>query len=315
MKCIHCGVNSNRRERAGGRCKSCGRPFAFEPKAGVPLTDLSFRYAIDAVSDRGALRWTTDHLYYAAARRVRRRKLGHRIVRRKRASLRKSEFAPLLRKWEATHGVPLTRLHPDAFLDADEPALQLGDYTFEQLVVCDDDAIVDTLLANNFHADLRCPVLSYGGYPRQAYETIMRALRDRPPATVYVVHAADWDGCALATRVATETRWFGGGSTPRIVDVGLRPADAKRYRGQYQEATATVGPGEVVDENEAKWLSSHRLDLAAVLPRRLLGTLARHVRGEVATSPATIAAGVGVGVVWYADAWGDGDGDGDADVG
>ena len=73
MKCIYCGTDSNMRAREAGRCRGCGRPFAFEPKRDRGMTDLTFKLAIEAVSDGGRLVWTDDHLYYDVCRRVRRR--------------------------------------------------------------------------------------------------------------------------------------------------------------------------------------------------------------------------------------------------
>ena len=52
MKCVQCGTNSDYKERqAGGKCRECGERFAFEPKRDRGMTDLTFRLAIEAVSD------------------------------------------------------------------------------------------------------------------------------------------------------------------------------------------------------------------------------------------------------------------------
>jgi hypothetical protein len=69
VKCIRCGTDSKYKDRGGGRCPSCHKPFAFEPQKGDPLTDAAFEAAIDAVSAKGRLRWGVEHLYYEVCRR------------------------------------------------------------------------------------------------------------------------------------------------------------------------------------------------------------------------------------------------------
>jgi hypothetical protein len=72
MKCIYCSANSNYKSRQanGGACGSCHRRFAFEPKVERDkLTDQKFKNVVDAVSDRGSLKFTSDHLSYELARR------------------------------------------------------------------------------------------------------------------------------------------------------------------------------------------------------------------------------------------------------
>ena len=52
MKCVRCQTNNNLRERrkAGGRCKYCGHPFVFDPKAGSKFTDIFFSKSLNDIS-------------------------------------------------------------------------------------------------------------------------------------------------------------------------------------------------------------------------------------------------------------------------
>jgi len=306
VKCVHCGTDSDYRARqVGGRCRECRRRFAFEPKRDRGLTDLTFKLALEAVSDSGRLSWTDDHLYYDICRRVRRRRILHRLLRRPIVSLDRSSFELLLGRWIHTHGPPSGRLKRRAFAD-DEPAAvapRVDAYGFEHLVVCDDDATADVLLVNGFHAEAKCPVLSYSGYPSHVYDALIPLLRERPPATVVVIHAADWEGCRLAGAIADDPRWFAGVELPKVVDAGLRPGDAKRFRGLLQQATGgfdATSPGLL--PGEAKWLGKYRLELAAARPRVLMGVLGRALRGE--TEPGSTDES---GLWWSAGTWGDGD--------
>ena len=119
MKCIHCGTDSDYRARqAGGSCRACGRQFAFEPRRDRGLTDLTFKLAIEAVSDDGRLAWNDDHLYYDVCRRVRRRRILHRLLRRPMVSLDRSSFELLLGRWVDAHGPLVGRLEPRVFAEA-----------------------------------------------------------------------------------------------------------------------------------------------------------------------------------------------------
>jgi len=304
VKCVHCGTDSDYKARqAGGSCRQCGRRFAFEPKRDRGLTDLTFKLAIEAISDGGRLAWNEDHLYYDVCRRVRRRRIMHRLLRRPMVSLDRSAFELLLGRWVDAHGPLVGRLEPRVFADVSPDALapRVDAYGFEQLVICDSDAIADVLLVNGFHAELKCPVLSGSGYPAHVYDPLIQLLRERPPATVVVIHDADWEGCRLAQTVAGDPRWFAGIELPNVIDAGLRPGDASRFRGLSQLAaggfdamTSAVSPA------EAKWLRKFRLELAVARPRVLMGVLAAVLRGETA--------GAGDSGLWLAgDVWGDGD--------
>jgi hypothetical protein len=305
VKCVHCGTDSNHRARAGGRCPSCGRSFAFEPKRDRGMTDRTFKLAIEAVSDNGRLGWNDDHLYYDICRRVRRRRMVHRLLRRPMVSLDRSNFELLLGRWIDAHGPIVGRLERRVFSGTapDAVAPRVEAYGFENLVVCDDDAIADMLIVNGFHAELKCPVLAYSGYPAHVYEPLLPLLRERPPATVVVVHGADWDGCRLAASIADDPGWFAGIELPKVVDAGFRPGDAKRFRGLFQVAGRGFDGGlPEISPDEAKWLRKYRLELAAARPRVLMGVLGRVLRGET-------EAGSADGPWFVGDVWGDGDDD------
>jgi hypothetical protein len=285
MKCIHCGRKTKYSDRrTTRRCSSCTREFAFEPREGALLADLGFKYAIEAVSDEGRLTWSNRHLYYDVCRRVRRRRLLHRLLRRPLVSVSPMEFENMLERWTSVHGPMPGRLSARAFAEGptdDDLAREIEDYAFEYLIVCDDDGIADVLLANGFHADNRCAVLSVSGYPAHAFETLMPLLRRRPPASVIAVHDADPEGCNLAARIADDPRWFGGVEAVQIVDAGLRPADAKPFRGLFLEGSVMNVATENTAIEEREWLSKFRLELEAVRPRALLGVLANVIREGV----------------------------------
>ena len=56
----------------------------------------------------------------------------------------------------------------------------LAHYSFDRAVICDRARTVDLLLANNFHFENNCAVLSVDGYPRGVFDTVLAMLRRNP---------------------------------------------------------------------------------------------------------------------------------------
>jgi hypothetical protein len=68
VKCFKCGVDSKLKERTEhkGRCKSCGHPFTFDPKASpdLPFNDSFFAKTLSALSVNDTLYFTPKQFYY-----------------------------------------------------------------------------------------------------------------------------------------------------------------------------------------------------------------------------------------------------------
>jgi hypothetical protein len=276
MKCINCGHDSRRRDRIDRRCPSCRHPFALDP-AECGVSDLAFQNAVKAITEHGRLAWRPRHLYFEVARWRRRRSFFARLTRRPFIGLRYEEFESMLAQWQGAHGTIPGQLPAQTFAappDDDDGAPDVADYAFERVVVCDSRATVDLLLANAFHIEHRCPVFSVDGYPEAAFERALPAFRREPPKVAVVVHDADSAGCTLATRVAADARWFRGNGEVAVVDAGLRPGDARRFRGLFERPDSQSADASQLTEGERKWLSKYRLDLHVMRPRALLLALA-----------------------------------------
>jgi hypothetical protein len=150
----------------------------------------------------------------------------------------------------------------------------LADYSFDRAVICDRARTVDLLLANNFHFENNCAVLSIGGYPSRAFETVRAMLRRNPRLQVFALHDATGPGCAMPYRLAHEPDWFRGTT---VVDVGLRPGHAPPLVGLWIPAPGKVKPGIAISPSEASWLSQHFLELAAIRPEQVLKRLYRAI--------------------------------------
>ena len=111
----------------------------------------------------------------------------------------------MLIAWERAHGKPPGLIvrpsaqapsRPRRVLESD-----LADYSFDRAVICDRARTVDLLLANNFHFENNCAVLSIDGYPPGPFETVRTMLKRNPKLQVFALHDATVEGCTLAHRL------------------------------------------------------------------------------------------------------------------
>jgi hypothetical protein len=242
------------------------------------VSDLGFERSLRAVSGDGSLAWTPDQLYYAVSRAVRRRRPIHRLARRKVVSLRRGEFDRLLARWQGL-GLPLTgrmadRLpdrQPDADLAADVAGLAM-----DRAVICDRAQTAEFLLSNRFHVEHRCVVLSEDGHPAGAFADARGLLQRSESLIVATLHDADPGGCGLIRRLCDDPAWFASqvaDGRARVVDLGLRPRSANRFRGSFRSASSFPDEAAGANEWETRWLARYRMEVAAVPPRLLLAAL------------------------------------------
>jgi hypothetical protein len=290
MKCIHCGVDSKFKDRQNGKCSHCSHRFAFEPKTGDPLTDGAFKAAIDAVSANGKVKWGVEHLYWEVRRRRPRSLLARLfswlISETKPSTLgphNDPEFDGLWQRWVGAHGQPqglIVRKAQPKGRKAQEP--DIADYSFDRAVICDRPRTVDLLVANNFHFENNCAVLSIGGYPQGPFDTIRTMLKRNPKLQVFALHDADVAGCRLAHRLANDPDWFKGQAT--VTDVGLRPRHATPYRRLLLAVPKTLlSAGEGINADEVEFLSTTSLELAVVRPEQVLKRLFRAINRKEGT--------------------------------
>ena len=317
MKCIGCGKDSPFKERTGRKCPGCGKRFAFEPREGDPVTDAAFQHAVERVSANGAVRFLKDHLYYELCRTKRPKKAGRigcgivgalllvvallpkvpiqvRVIfvifatiaavvfatlLKKTAPIDKVKFENILALWTSAHGAPqhmvaVKERRPARRLESD-----VGDYSFDRAVVTDRAETAELLLANNFHFENNCAVLSVDGYPPAIFEMVREMLRKNRRLHVFALHDASPTGCRLARRLAHDRHWFR--DHVGVVDVGLRPEQAKPFQGLLQSSETTVVEGEGISVADAAWLSRYTLELAAVRPEQTLKRLYKAVNRKL----------------------------------
>jgi hypothetical protein len=193
------------------------------------------------------------------------------------ATLHRSRFERLYARWEAEHGPPpgVIKRRPAAE-STPEVEADVSDYSFDRAVICDRARTVDLLLANNFHFENNCAILSVDGYPQGPFETVRAMLKRNPRLAVYALHDATPAGCRLARTLAQDPAWFAGQTA--VIDVGLRPMQADAIQGPFlpgREGDVGTEPG--LSAWEATWLAKHRLELAVISPEQVVKRLFRAI--------------------------------------
>ena len=159
-------------------------------------------------------------------------------------------------------------------------------YSFDRVVVCDRPEIAQCLIANNFHFEHNCAVLSIDGYPHDIFETVMEMLRRNPDLSVYALHDASTAGVGLPQRLRTDARWFAG-SEARIYDLGLLPRQIFN-RSVFVEsvsdrtgATMSALPAHVaatLEPEEVRWLEAGNfVALESFTPQTLMRVVAQGI--------------------------------------
>ena len=170
------------------------------------------------------------------------------------------------------------------------PAAQINtevmQYSFDRVVVCDRPEIAQCLIANNFHFEHNCAVLSLDGYPHDIFETVMQMLRRNPDLSVYAVHDASPAGVELPHILRTDPRWFAGGGAT-VYDLGLlprqifkRPVFVERGLQRARGAAAAVPPhvAATLEPEEVRWLNEgNYVALESFPPQTLLRVVAQGI--------------------------------------
>lgn len=161
------------------------------------------------------------------------------------------------------------------------------EYSFDRLVVCDRDEIAQMLIANNFHFENNCAILSINGYPAALFDTVMQMLRRNPELMVYAFHDASPAGVNLVRELRTSPRWFQE-SSATIVDLGLLPRQVLSGAGNFfahrtsSSVTAAMQLAADLRDNlttaELVWLDAgNYVELESFTPQKLIQILNRGI--------------------------------------
>ncbi|MCU0548637.1 MAG: hypothetical protein MUC48_04745 [Leptolyngbya sp. Prado105] len=188
------------------------------------------------------------------------------------------EVREWLRRWQTINGNTILLLPPLA-----QPAQprsmspEVTAYSFDRAVICDRDEIAQFLIANNFHFENNCAVLSINGYPEDIFSTVMDMLQRNPDLKVYAIHNADANGVNLVHQLQTEPNWFRDRPI-QIIDLGLSPAQVlKGKRFRVIQSSAQPIPRQArqsLAPQALQWLEAGKIvELESLMPQRLLQVL------------------------------------------
>ena len=159
-------------------------------------------------------------------------------------------------------------------------------YSFDRLIVCDSAEVAQLLIANNFHFENNCAVLSITGYPENIFSTVMEMLKRNPDLKVYALHNASPRGVGLINHLRTSPTWFLNNNVT-IYDLGLLPRQfigkSKAFVQQKQEYAAdarnlSIDVKRDLTEAEIEWLKSGKfIELESYTPKKLLRVITQGI--------------------------------------
>jgi DNA-directed RNA polymerase subunit RPC12/RpoP len=201
-----------------------------------------------------------------------------------------NKYQSCINQWKAIN--PIAKMLPPP-RDTNENATVNPDvsaYSFDRLVVCDRPEIAQFLIANNFHFENNCAVLSITGYPQSIFGTIMEMLRRNPDLKVYALHDCTPRGIGLVDQLRTSPNWFRGNSAI-IIDIGLLPrqiiaaGDSMLVLNSQEYAQDAVQLLPEIRQNlsaeELEWLEAGNfVELESFSPQKLIQILNRGIAGS-----------------------------------
>ncbi len=172
-------------------------------------------------------------------------------------------------------------------VESSTPLPDVTAYSFDRLVVCDSDEIAQMLIANNFHFENNCAILSISGYPQSIFETIMTMLRRNRELRVFALHDCSPAGMEVVHQLRSDRAWFAENNVV-IVDIGLLPRqimaagknmfvlNSQRSAQAAQDLAPQIR--QTLSDEELQWLDAGNLvELESVTPQRLIRILQRSI--------------------------------------
>jgi hypothetical protein len=195
-----------------------------------------------------------------------------------------TELQDWLKKWQQVNG-PINHLLTNPVLGAasNNPDSEVTAYSFDRLVICDTTQVAQLLIANNFHFEHNCAILTIDGYPENIFDTVLAMFKRNPQLVVYAFHSATPQGVKLTHRLNTDIIWFKSRDVI-IIDLGLQPKqvlNSPRHlhiECSQDSAQAALGlPPQVresLTQTELAWLDEgNYVELESFSPRRLIQIL------------------------------------------
>ncbi|MBW4507140.1 MAG: hypothetical protein KME64_11590 [Scytonematopsis contorta HA4267-MV1] len=200
-----------------------------------------------------------------------------------------NKFNEWLTRWQTINGLVSKILPAPREENLLSPSINpdVTAYSFDRLVVCGNSTIAQLLIANNFHFENNCAILSITGYPQNIFETTMEMLRRNPNLKVYAFHDCSPQGMTLAYNLRTSSNWFLD-SNFTIIDIGLTPRQIlSTQRGMFVQTSdesaqeAKLLAPEIrstLSVEDLQWLDTGNfVELESFTPAKLIQILRRGI--------------------------------------
>lgn len=232
-------------------------------------------------------------IYLGVVQRIKQSKMAEEFL------ISASDFLNWIDRWMHINGTIEKMLSaPSQELTTGRINPDLTNYSFDRVVVCDRAEIAQMLIANNFHFENNCAILSVDGYPHGIFDTIMGMLQRNPNLKVYAFHDASPGGVLLTYSLQTSPDWFLNQSI-EIYDIGLLPRQVLNSRNMFICASSQSAqearrlPPEVRQElspDELAWLElGNYVELESFSPQKLLRILLQGIGRSQVNLPEGIA--------------------------
>ncbi len=164
-----------------------------------------------------------------------------------------------LAKWTNAHGRPDKMMPPvvrQAPANAFGRAEEFSSFSFDRVLVTQTAEIAAMLVANNFHFENNCAILSADGYPFDRFAAVLEMLHRNPNLKVFTIH----DASLLNSKMASTLRapnWFPDPSI-KIIDLGIRPLHAQKS-GMILLKSTPAAPGSQTSSSSSSGLTGDEL--------------------------------------------------------
>ncbi|HAC64508.1 MAG TPA: hypothetical protein DCF68_13455 [Cyanothece sp. UBA12306] len=183
-------------------------------------------------------------------------------------------------RWNSINSTPEKLLSPIIPNQNLIPNSDLNHYSFDRLVVCQKDEIAHFLIANNFHLENNCAILSITGYPENTFQTVLDMAKQNPNLKVYAIHDCSFSGMNLVYNLQTRPNWFLNYQI-QLYDLGLSyqqvmemPNAFVRKDSNYQKIELPFEVRQKLSSEAVKWLESgYYVELESFSPKYLLKVL------------------------------------------
>jgi hypothetical protein len=194
-----------------------------------------------------------------------------------------------LKRWQEVNGTifrllsPPSRKTETAAVNPDVTA-----YSFDRLVVCQTAEVAQMLIANNFHFENNCAILSIDRYPEDIFDVTMEMLRRNADLKVYLLHDCSPQGMRMLHQLKSSDRWFQN-SNVSIIDVGLTPNQVINSKSLFIQTSPKsadianrISPSEWtgLSLDEVAWLAAgNYVELESFTPQQLIQVLNHGIAG------------------------------------